>query len=47
MSILNGKESNFEFYDKESIENLYYNISRCKMADTKENVIINKIDKDI
>ena len=46
MSILNGKESNFEFYDTESIENLYYNISRCKMADTKENVIINKIDKD-
>ena len=46
MSILNGKESNFEFNEKENIENLYYNICRSKMADTKENVIITKIDKD-
>ena len=46
MSVLNGKESNFEFNENENMENLYYNICKSKMADTKENVIITKIDKE-
>ena len=46
MSILNGKESNFEFNEDENIEKLYYKVCKSKMADTKENVIITKIDKE-
>ena len=46
MSLLNGKENNSEFNENENKENLYYNICKSKMADTKENVIITKIDKE-
>ena len=44
MSLLKGKDTYFN--ESNDIEYLYYNINRRVIADSKENVIINKIDKE-
>ena len=43
MSLFKGKDTNFN--ESDDIEHLYYSINRKVIADSKENVIINKIDK--
>ena len=43
MSLNKGKDTNFN--ESDDIENLYFSINRKVIADSKENVLINKIDK--